>query len=119
NHDDRSPRASINHITVHDGFTLADLVSYEHKHNEANGEGNRDGSDDNNSINCGVEGLTDNPEILALRRQLRCNFVASLMLAQGTPLLLAAAEVANSQNGDKKAYCQDNEIGWGSECSTA
>ena len=112
NHNDRSPRASINHITVHDGFTLADLVSYAHKHNEANGEDNRDGSDDNNSTNCGVEGPTDNPEILALRRQLRCNFVASLMLAQGIPLLLAGDEVGNSQSGNNNAYCQDNEIGW-------
>jgi glycogen operon protein len=112
NHDDRSPRASVNHITVHDGFTLADLVSYDRKHNEANGEDNRDGSDDNNSTNCGVEGPTDNPEILALRRQLRRNFVASLMLAQGIPLLLAGDEVGNSQRGNNNAYCQDNEIGW-------
>jgi glycogen operon protein len=112
NHDGRSPRASINHITVHDGFTLADLVSYERKHNEANGEDNRDGSDDNNSTNCGVEGPTDNPEILSLRQQLRRNFVASLMLAQGIPLLLAGDEVGNSQSGNNNTYCQDSEIGW-------
>jgi glycogen operon protein len=111
-HDARSPRASINHITVHDGFTLADLVSYERKHNEANGEENRDGSDDNNSSNGGVEGATDNPDILAHRRQLRRNLLVSLMLAQGVPLLLAGDEVGNSQNGNNNAYCQDNPIGW-------
>ena len=111
-HDGRSPRASINHVTVHDGFTLADLVSYDAKHNEANGEDNRDGSDDNNSINCGVEGPTDDPAITALRRQLRRNQLACLMLAQGVPLMLAGDEVGNSQNGNNNAYCQDNEIGW-------
>ena len=112
NHDGRSPRASINHITVHDGFTLADLVSYERKHNEANGEDNRDGSDDNYSTNCGVEGPTDDPQIVELRRQLRRNLLACLMLAQGVPLLLAGDEVGNSQGGNNNAYCQDNEIGW-------
>jgi len=112
NHDGRSPLASINYVTVHDGFTLADLVSYSHKHNEANGEENRDGSDDNNSTNCGVEGPTDNPEILQLRRQLRRNLLSSLFLAQGVPLMLAGDEVGNSQQGNNNAYCQDNEIGW-------
>ena len=112
NHGARGPRASINHVTVHDGFTLADLVSYERKHNEANGEDNRDGSDDNNSTNCGAEGTTEDPDIIALRRQLRRNFLASLMLADGIPLLLAGDEVGNSQNGNNNAYCQDNEIGW-------
>jgi len=97
---------------VHDGFMLTDLVSYERKHNEANGEENRDGSDDNNSINCGVEGPTDQPEVLALRRQLRRNFMASLMLAHGVPLLLAGDEVGNSKGGNNNAYCQDNDIGW-------
>jgi isoamylase len=111
-HDGRGPRASINHVTVHDGFTLADLVSYEHKHNEANGEDNRDGSDDNNSTNCGVEGPTDDPKILAMRRKLRRNQLATLFLAQGVPLLLAGDEVANSQNGNNNTYCQDDEIGW-------
>ncbi len=111
-HDGRSPRASINYVTVHDGFTLADLVSYERKHNEANGEDNRDGSDENHSTNCGVEGPTDDPDILALRRQLRRNLLASLMLAQGVPLLLAGDEVGNSQNGNNNAYCQDNPVGW-------
>jgi isoamylase len=112
NHDGRGPRASINHITVHDGFTLNDLVSYEEKHNDANGEENRDGSNDNQSTNCGVEGTTDDPEIIALRRQLRRNFLACLMLAQGVPLLLAGDEVGNSQGGNNNAYCQDDEIGW-------
>jgi isoamylase len=97
---------------VHDGFTLADWTSYETKHNEANGEENRDGSEDNLSTNCGVEGPTDDAEILALRRRLRRNQLACLFLAQGVPLLLAGDEVANSQDGNNNAYCQDNEIGW-------
>ncbi|QDL98291.1 glycogen debranching protein GlgX [Rhodopseudomonas palustris] len=112
NHDGRMPRASVNHVTVHDGFTLADLFSYEHKHNLANGEENRDGSNDNHSINCGVEGPSDDPKILGLRRQLRKNQLACLFLAQGVPLLLAGDEVGNSQSGNNNAYCQDNEIGW-------
>ncbi len=112
NHDGRATRASINHVTVHDGFTLADLVSYNEKHNEANGEDNRDGSSDNLSNNFGVEGVTDDPEILALRRQTRRNQLACLFLAQGVPLLLAGDEVGNSQSGNNNAYCQDNEIGW-------
>jgi isoamylase len=111
-HDGRAPRAGINHITVHDGFTLADLFSYNEKHNEANGEGNRDGSNDNHSNNLGYEGPTDDPEINALRRQLRKNQLACLLLAQGTPLILAGDEVGNSQNGNNNAYCQDNETGW-------
>ena len=111
-HDGRKPRASVNHITVHDGFTLADLFSYNEKHNEANGEDNRDGSNDNHSNNCGHEGPTDDPAIIALRRQLRKNQLACLLLAQGMPLLLAGDEVGNSQNGNNNAYCQDNEIGW-------
>jgi glycogen operon protein len=112
NHAGRGPRASINHVTVHDGFTLADLVSYAHKHNEANGEDNRDGSDDNQSTNCGAEGPTDDPKILELRRQLRRNLLACLLLAQGVPHLLAGDEVDNSQGGNNNAYCQDNPIGW-------
>jgi isoamylase len=108
----RPPRASITHVTVHDGFTLADLVSYERKHNEANGEDNRDGADENDSTNCGVEGPTDDPAILALRRQLRRNLLATLMLAHGVPLLLAGDEVGNSQSGNNNAYCQDNPTGW-------
>jgi len=112
NHEGRSPRASINHITVHDGFTLADLVSYAHKHNEANGEQNRDGADENYSTNCGVEGPSDDPKVIALRQQLRRNLLSCLLLAQGTPLLLAGDEVGNSQNGNNNVYCQDNPIGW-------
>ena len=111
-HDGRGPRSSINFVTVHDGFTLADLVSYEGKHNEANGEDNRDGSDDNASTNCGVEGPTDDPDILAKRRRLRRNQLACLLLAQGVPLMLAGDEVANGQSGNNNAYCQDNETGW-------
>jgi glycogen operon protein len=112
NHDGRSPQASINHITVHDGFTLMDLFSYNEKHNEANGEDNRDGSNDNNSNNCGHEGPTDDEAIVALRQQLRKNQLACLFLAQGVPLLLAGDEAGNSQQGNNNAYCQDNEIGW-------
>lgn len=112
NHDGRFTRASINHVTVHDGFTLADLFAYTTKHNLANGEDNRDGSSDNHSTNCGIEGPSDDPGIVALRRQLRKNQLASLMLAQGVPLLLAGDEVANSQDGNNNAYCQDNATGW-------
>jgi glycogen operon protein len=112
NHDGRKPRASVNHITVHDGFTLADLFSYNEKHNEANGEDNRDGSGDNHSNNCGDEGPTDDPAITGLRHQLRKNQLACLLLAQGVPLILAGDEVGNSQSGNNNAYCQDNETGW-------
>jgi len=112
NHNGRGPHASINYVTVHDGFTLADLVSYAEKHNEPNGEENRDGSDDNDSINCGQEGPTGDPKIRALRRQLRRSQLACLMLAQGVPLMLAGDEVGNSQRGNNNAYCQDNDIGW-------
>jgi glycogen operon protein len=112
NHDGRTPRASINHITVHDGFTLMDLFSYNEKHNEANGEDNRDGSNDNLSNNCGHEGPTDDAGIVGLRRQLRKNQLACLLLAQGVPLILAGDEVGNTQNGNNNTYCQDNEIGW-------
>ncbi len=108
----REPTASINHVTVHDGFTLADLVGYARKHNEANGEHNRDGSDDNQSANFGVEGLTNDPAILSQRRRARANLLACLMLAHGVPLLLAGDEVGNSQSGNNNAYCQDDEIGW-------
>jgi isoamylase len=111
-HRGRAPRASINHVTVHDGFTLADLVSYEHKRNAANGEGNRDGADENFSTNCGVDGPTDDTAVLEARRQLRCAQLACLVLAQGVPLLLAGDEVGNGQGGNNNAYCQDNEIGW-------
>jgi isoamylase len=112
NHDGRVQRAGINHITVHDGFTLNDLFSYNTKHNEANGEDNRDGANDNHSNNCGHEGPTDDAAINALRYQLRKNQLACLLLAQGVPLILAGDEVSNTQNGNNNAYCQDNETGW-------
>lgn len=108
----RTPSSSINLITAHDGFTLADLVSYEHRHNEANGEDNRDGHAHNYSSNHGVEGPTNDPEILARRRQHRLNLLATLFISQGTPLLLAGDEFGNSQQGNNNAYAQDNNIGW-------
>ena len=111
-HDGRRPRAGINFVTAHDGFTLQDLVSYNEKHNEANLEENSDGASDNSSWNCGVEGPTDDESIIALRRQQRRNFLATLLLSQGVPMLLAGDEVANSQDGNNNAYCQDNEVGW-------
>jgi glycogen operon protein len=108
----RLPFASINFITAHDGFTLRDLVSYNEKHNEANGEGNRDGTNDNGSWNCGVEGLTDDPGVLALRARQQRNFLATLLLSQGVPMLLGGDEIGRSQQGNNNAYCQDNEISW-------
>src|SRR6202043_1822540 len=108
----RRPSASINFITAHDGFTLADLVSYDHKHNEANGEDNRDGADDNRSWNCGVEGPTNDPAILALRARQKRNFLTTLLLSQGVPMLLAGDEMGRTQQGNNNAYCQDNEISW-------
>ncbi len=108
----RRPCASVNFTTAHDGFTLADLVSYTAKRNEANGEDNRDGQSENHSVNFGVEGDTDDPEILELRTRQMRNLLTTLLLSQGTPMLLAGDEVANSQAGNNNAYCQDNEIGW-------
>jgi isoamylase len=110
--DGRRPFASINFVTAHDGFTLADLVSYDGKHNEANGEENRDGTDDNRSWNHGVEGPTENPEILALRERQVRNFVTTLFLSQGVPMLLGGDELGRTQRGNNNAYCQDNEISW-------
>ena len=110
--DQRRPANSINFVTCHDGFTLHDMVSYETKHNEANGEDNRDGSDDNLSWNCGVEGETGDPDILALRRRQAKNLLAILMLSRGVPMLLAGDEVLRTQQGNNNAWCQDNEIGW-------
>jgi glycogen operon protein len=108
----RRPYASVNFITAHDGFTLNDLVTYNERHNEANGEENRDGTSDNRSWNCGVEGPTDDAAISELRqRQLR-NFLATLLLSQGTPMLLAGDEFGRTQQGNNNAYCQDNEISW-------
>ena len=108
----RRPWSSVNFVTAHDGFTLADLVSYENKRNEANGEGNRDGSDNNNSFNSGVEGATNDVAVLTLRARQQRNVLATLLLAQGTPMLLAGDELGNSQAGNNNAYCQDNPIGW-------
>jgi glycogen operon protein len=108
----RQPYASINFVTAHDGFTLRDLVSYDHKHNEANQEGNRDGTDDNQSWNCGVEGPTDDPVIQELRdRQVR-NFFATLLLSQGVPMICGGDELGRTQQGNNNAYCQDNELSW-------
>ncbi len=111
-HDGRRPCNSINFITCHDGFTLADLVSYNGKHNEANGEDNRDGSNDNLSWNCGVEGPTADTAILSLRRRQARNFLAVLMLSRGVPMLCAGDEVLRTQGGNNNAYCQDNELSW-------
>jgi isoamylase len=111
-HQGRRPWASINFITAHDGFTLNDLYSYNEKHNEANGEDNKDGSDNNSSWNCGAEGPTDDPEINALRQRMMRNALATLLLAQGTPMVLAGDEFARTQGGNNNAYCQDDEISW-------
>jgi isoamylase len=111
-HEEREAEQSINFITCHDGFTLNDLVSYNQKHNEENGEDNRDGSNDNLSWNCGAEGPTDNPAIEALRNRQVKNFFALELLAAGTPMLLMGDEVRRSQRGNNNAYCQDNEISW-------
>jgi len=108
----RSPVASINFVTCHDGFTLQDLVSYNHKHNEANGEDNRDGTDDNRSWNCGVEGPSDDPAVTDLRARQKRNFLVTLFLSQGVPMLLAGDEMARTQRGNNNAYCQDNEVSW-------
>ena len=99
-------------MTVHDGFTLADLVSYNHKHNKANTENNRDGTGDNRSWNCGVEGPTDDPDIRQLRSRQSRSLLSTLLLARGVPLLLGGDEVGRSQRGNNNAYCQDNEIAW-------
>ena len=112
NHRGRPAWSSVNFITAHDGFTLNDTVTYNEKHNEANGEDNRDGSDDNHSWNCGVEGPTDDPEIEALRSRQMRNMLATLFLARGTPMLLAGDEFARTQDGNNNAYCQDDEISW-------
>ena len=108
----RRPFASINFVTSHDGFTLNDLVSYDHKHNEVNGEDNRDGHDANHSWNHGVEGPSDDPAIQELRARQTRNMLATVLFSQGTPMLLAGDEAGNSQGGNNNAYCQDNEIGW-------
>jgi glycogen operon protein len=108
----RRPYASVNFVTAHDGFTLRDLVSYNEKHNEANGENNADGANDNQSWNCGVEGPSDDPAIVALRNKQMRNFLATLMLSQGVPMLRAGDEFGHTQAGNNNAYCQDNELSW-------
>jgi glycogen operon protein len=110
--DGRHPVASVNFVTAHDGFTMADLVAYNDKHNEANGEDNRDGTDDNRSWNCGAEGPTGDPGITALRQRQVRNFLTTLFLSQGIPMLLAGDEMNRTQQGNNNAYCQDNEISW-------
>ena len=106
----RRPGASINFVIAHDGFTLRDLVSYNEKHNEANGEDNRDGESHNRSWNCGVEGPTDDPEILELRARQSRNILATLMLSQGTPMLAHGDEMGRTQQGNNNVYCQDSEL---------
>ncbi|MGA2826774.1 MAG: glycogen debranching protein GlgX [Streptosporangiaceae bacterium] len=111
-HDGRRPYASINFVTAHDGFTLHDLVAYDVKHNEANGEGNRDGADDNRSWNCGAEGDTDDPVVHKLRHRQQRNLMGSLLLSQGVPMILGGDEIGRTQQGNNNAYCQDNELSW-------
>jgi isoamylase len=110
--DHRRPRAGINFVTAHDGFTLRDLVSYNEKHNEANGEDNRDGESDNRSWNCGAEGATTDPDVLALRARQQRNFLATLLISQGVPMLSHGDELGRSQRGNNNAYCQDSELTW-------
>ncbi|MBE7187908.1 glycogen-debranching protein, partial [Jatrophihabitans endophyticus] len=110
--DRRTPTASVNFVTAHDGFTLADLTSYDEKHNEANGEDNADGESNNASWNCGAEGPTDDAGVLALRARQRRNFLATLLLSAGVPMILGGDELARTQNGNNNAYCQDNELSW-------
>jgi len=111
-HEHREVEQSVNFITCHDGFTLNDLVSYNGKHNDDNGEGNRDGSDDNHSWNCGAEGVTGDQAIAALRRQMMKNYSCYLLFSSGTPMILGGDEFARTQHGNNNAYCQDNEISW-------
>lgn len=108
----RGPRASINYICSHDGFTLEDLVSYEYKHNESNGENNQDGQNDNLSRNWGAEGITQDPDVMNLRDRVKRNMMATLFLSQGVPMILSGDELGRSQRGNNNAYCQDNEISW-------
>ena len=108
----RKPWASVNFITAHDGFTLNDVVSYNDKHNDANGEDNKDGSSSNRSWNHGAEGVTDDVEICELRNRQMRNMMATLLLSQGTPMILAGDEFARTQSGNNNAYCQDNEVSW-------
>jgi glycogen operon protein len=108
----RPPQATINYVTAHDGFTLTDLVSYEKKHNLENGENNRDGHNDNRSWNCGEEGPAGDPAIRELRNRLKRNFLATLLLSQGIPMILSGDELGRTQQGNNNAYCQDNDLSW-------
>src|SRR5690606_18402714 len=108
----RHPWASVNYVCSHDGFTLQDLVSYDRRHNEANGEGNQDGHSHNLSWNCGVEGPSDDPDIVALRARQKRNLIATVLLSQGTPMLLMGDELSRTQGGNNNAYAQDNETSW-------
>jgi isoamylase len=110
--DRRMPTASVNFVTAHDGFTLADLTSYNEKHNDANGEENRDGESDNRSWNCGVEGPTDDPEVNALRARQRRNLLGTLLLSAGVPMILGGDEMGRTQGGNNNAYCHDDELSW-------
>jgi hypothetical protein len=109
---DQTPDSSVNVVTCHDGFTLTDLVSYNAKHNEANGNNNSDGSDDNRSWNCGTEGPTTDPGIVALRAQQRRNFLATMLMSQGVPMILGGDEIGRTQHGNNNTYCQDNAISY-------
>jgi glycogen operon protein len=111
-HGGRQPYASINFVTAHDGFTLHDLVSYSEKHNQANGEDNRDGENNNLSWNCGIEGPTDDPEVRALRERQKRNFLATMLLSQGVPMISHGDELGRTQSGNNNAYCHDNELTW-------
>lgn len=110
--DGRRPSASVNFVTAHDGFTLNDLVSYDSKHNEANGEDNRDGANDNHSMNYGAEGPTDNPDIVGIRERQKRNFMMTLLLSQGVPMICGGDEIGRTQDGNNNAYCQDTELSW-------
>ena len=111
-HSGRKPIASVNFVTAHDGFTIRDLVSYNEKHNDANGEGNNDGESHNRSWNCGVEGPTDDDQVEALRARQQRNFLVTLLLSQGVPMMLHGDELGRSQQGNNNVYCQDNELSW-------
>jgi glycogen operon protein len=110
--DGRAPYASINFVTAHDGFTMRDLVSYNDKHNDANGEGNNDGERHNRSWNCGVEGPTTDPQVLALRARQHRNLLTTLLVSQGVPMVLHGDELGRTQQGNNNVYCQDNELSW-------
>jgi isoamylase len=116
---ERGPTASINFVTCHDGFTLNDLVSYNDKHNLANGEENRDGANDNHSWNCGVEGDTDDAQVNALRQRMIRNALAILLVSHGVPMLLMGDELGRSQRGNNNTYCHDNELNWLDWCSSS